>query len=365
MSRITRLIAVLVGAVLALALGATATYATAAPTWDPRIEVFLADGVTPVGDTLLHPGDELVVKGYGFDPEANRDGLPVPVPPGVPHGTFVAFGPFEPDWRPSQGAPEESRPTNRMAVKWALSPRALAQVPSVPFDMNRTVRQRWIPLHDDGTFTARITATTPKTVPADGRWGVYTYGGASSKNPAQELYVPINYTTAAGPNTPVPAPKNLVWGYSPSFHEQVTGDLQGNMYGSDGAGVTESGDLTYTLTTNTIRNGAGELRFTGTVVAYTRFNLAEIALADPILRIDGGKGVLSMRTSTTNMNGTDALRRIDIADVTLTEAQVAELAAGGDVSGLPTGFRPGISPEILAAASLGPAAPLTLDLGAR
>lgn len=330
--------------------------AAAAPTWRPAIEVYLADGVTPVGDTVVHPGDSLVVKGTGFDPESNRSGLPLPVPPGVPHGTFVAFGAFAPDWRPSAGAPEPARATNRSGVAWVLSRSALARVPDVPFDMRRTVRQQWVPLAADGSFTARVVASTPADIPAGARYGVYTYGAAGAVNAAQELSVPVDYSTAPGPNTPKPAPRNLIWAYSPTFHRTITTDAQGGMSAADGAGIDDDGTMTFALEASTVRHGTGELRFRGTVVAWTRFHLAEIALADPVIRVRNGRGVLSMETSTTNMNGTDVLRRVDLADVDL-----GGIGDGTDVRGADVRFRPGITPEVLAALSLGPASPLDVD----
>ena len=331
--------------------------AAAAPAWKPSIKVFLADGVTPVGHSVIHSGDTLVVKGTGFDPSANRSGLPLPVPPGVPHGTFITFGAFAQNWKPSAGAPEAARAANRSGVTWALAPSALAQVPAAPFDMRRTIRQQWVPLNKDGSFTAKVVASTPKAIPAGARYGIYTYGAAGADNAAQELSVPINYSTAPGLNTPVQAPRNLVWGYSPTFYQRITQDAQGSVSGSDGAGVDDHRRLTFALTSSTVRNGTGELRFRGTILAYSKFHLAEIALADPIIRVAGGKGVLSMRTSTTNMNGTDALRRVDIADVNL-----AGIGSGADVRGAAVKFRPGIGPEVLAALSLGPASPLDLVL---
>lgn len=327
----------------------------------PEISVYLADGVTPVGDTLLHPGDVVIVKGSGFDPDSNTSGLPVPVPPGVPHGVFAAFGPFEKNWRPSKGAPESARPTNRAHVKWAISDDALAKVPDVPFDLRRTVRGRSVTLHRDGTFTAPITLSTPETVPANGRWGIYTYGGADAVNAAQELFVPINYSTADGPNTPKPAPKNLIWKYSPNFYETVTGTTQGGVSGKKGAGVDKStGALSYELVANTVRDGVGELRYQGTVVVNTRFSLLEIALVDPIIKVDGTKAVLTMKTSTTDMNGDDVLRRIAIADLTLSRADLARLERGENVDGIAASFRSGITPTSLAALSTGPASPVSL-----
>ncbi|GAA3947543.1 HtaA domain-containing protein [Gordonia caeni] len=333
--------------------------AQAAP-YQPAIEVFLSDGVTPAGQTQFHPGDTVVVKGRGFDPNANTDGLPVPVPPGVPHGTFITFGPFEPNWRPSKGAPESSRPTDRAQTKWAISDAALNQVPDTPFAMRRTVRVGSVPLHRDGTFTAKVKLTTPKDVPANGRWGIYTFGAADAVNASQELFVPLNYSTADGPNTPKPAPKNLVWSYSPNFYSTFAGSAQGAVVGKDGAAVDKNGKLSYELTSNTVQNGKGELRYSGAVVAYTRFHLYEIAMVDPIIRVNGTKAVLSMKTSTTDQNGTDVLRRVDVADLTLTRAQLARLAQDADVTGIPAAFRPGVTPPLLGALSQGSASPVSV-----
>lgn len=360
MNKLLRVAVLFAAGLTALSLTAFCVGTADAKTWKPAIEVFLADGVTPAGATRLHPGDQVVVKGTGFDPRANTSGLPVPVPLGVPHGTFVTFGAFAPDWRPSQGAPELSRTTVRAQTKWVLSRDALDRVPDVPFDMRRTVRQQWVPLSRSGEFTARITLATPKTSPAGGRWGIYTFGAADAVNAAQELSVPLDYSTQPGPNTPQPAPKNLVWAYSPSFAQTVRGTTSGALSGSGGAGVDDAGAMSFALAENTVRNGRGELRYRGTVVASTKFHLLEIALADPIIRVDGTRAVLSMRTSTTDMNGDDVLRRVDVADLTLTRSQVERLSRGEDVTAIAAAFRSGITPVSLAALSLGQASPVTV-----
>lgn len=351
----TLLVAVTAAVALVAPSVLVSTAAQAAPRFSPHIDVYLADGVTPVADTVVHPGDTLVVKGRGFDPNSNTSGLPVPVPPGVPHGTFIAFGAFAPVWQPSKDALESARATSRLGVQWAISPSALAKVPTEPFDLQRAIRQQWVPLDADGTFTARVVTTTPAKQPAGARYGIYTYGAAGATNAAQELSVPVNYSTESGPNTPVPAPQNFVWGYSPSFYNDVTETTQGTVFAIDGAGIDDRNRLTYRLAGGEVRNGTGELRYEGTVVAFTRFHLWEIALADPIIRVRDGKGVLSMKTSTENDNGDDTMRRIDIADVDL-----SGIGDGRDVTGAKVTFRPGISPLALALLSTGPAAPLDL-----
>ncbi|MFW0789601.1 HtaA domain-containing protein [Gordonia sp. CPCC 205333] len=350
-----RSVVVVLGVLVALVGVAPAVVSAAPATKTARIAVFAADGRTPIGATQIHPGDELVVRGHGFDPDANKYGLPVPVPPGVPHGTFIAFGAFSPVWQPSRGAPESSRAATRSAVKWALSRSALARVPSAPFDMNRTIRQQWVALKADGSFVARIKTTTPSNMPTGARFGVYTYGAAGADNAAQERYVPVNYSTAPGPNTSKPAPRNLLWAYSPTFHDRVTKTAQGGIAASDGASVGDDGKLAFSLRDKKIRGGNGILRYRGTIVAYTRFHLLEFAMSDPQIVVRGGRGVLSMLTSTTNMNGTDAMRRVDIADVDL-----RGLTTTGEVTAASVRFRPGIRPEALALVSTGAASPLTL-----
>ncbi|HNP57580.1 MAG TPA: HtaA domain-containing protein [Gordonia sp. (in: high G+C Gram-positive bacteria)] len=355
-----RLLGVLVATVAAAGALAPAAAPTAvAAPWRPAINVYLADGVTPAGATTLHPGDTLVVKGSGFDPAANTSGFPVPVPPGVPHGVFIAFGAFAPHWRPSAGAPESSRATARSGVQWAMARTALDRVPTAPFDFRRTIYQQWVPLHPNGTFTAKLKLSTPKTIPAGARWGVYTYGAAGADNASQELAVGVHYSTAPGPNTPKPPAHNLLWAYSPSFYRTVSGTTQGSVTGSKGAEVDKAGRMSFELVDGALVGGNGTLRFRGTVVASTRFHLYEVALVDPILVVRGGQGVLSMATSTTNMNGTDATRRVDIADVDLRGA-TPDGKTGAAVT-----FRPGISPQVLALLSTGPASPLDLRLTGR
>src|SRR5690606_18675555 len=210
---------------------------TAAARPAPGIELFTADGRTPLAQTPVHVGDTIVVRGHGFDPEANTSGLPVPVPPGVPHGTFVTFGAFAPDWRPSQGAPSSARATERSAAKWVLSESALNRVPSAPFDFRRTIRHQWVELEPDGDFTATLQVRLPEQLPPAARFGVYPYGAAEAVNAAQELADPVVFGPAPGSNAPAPPPQDLRWAFAPGFDTTVTETLQGSLAGSEGAGI--------------------------------------------------------------------------------------------------------------------------------
>ncbi|HLT85565.1 MAG TPA: HtaA domain-containing protein, partial [Phototrophicaceae bacterium] len=52
----------------------TVVPAEVSPVFEPAVEVFAADGVTPVGDAPVTFGDTVVVRGTGFDPAANVGG---------------------------------------------------------------------------------------------------------------------------------------------------------------------------------------------------------------------------------------------------------------------------------------------------
>ncbi|WP_278263272.1 HtaA domain-containing protein [Nocardia sp. AG03] len=306
----------------------------------PSIELFAADGRTPLGAGVVHPGDRIVVRGSGFDPEANTSGLPVPVPPGVPHGTFVTFGAFAPEWKPSSGAPTSARAADRSVAQWVLSQSALERIPQVPFDFQRTVRKQWVPLTGDGRFEATLTVKAPATTPADAVFGVYTYAAAESVNAAQELAVPVRFDPTPGPNTPTPPPADLSWAVTRDFAGTVTGPLQGSLSGTDGAAVRD-GRLTYQLDGADLdpSTGLGTLRYRGTVVASTRFHLGEIALADPWIEFTPEGTWLSARTSTSDTIGADSLQRVRLARL-----DTAPDTDHRDRADVPVRFEPGIEP---------------------
>ncbi|MFD4366434.1 HtaA domain-containing protein [Rhodococcus sp. NPDC058521] len=330
--------------------------ADAAPVADAAIEVFAADGVTPLGDQPVHEGDTLVVRGTGFDPHGNTGGLPVPVPPGVPHGTFVTFGAFSPEWRPSAGAPTEARATDRSATAWVMTQSALDRVPSAPFDFQRTIRQQWVPLADDGTFTAEITVKKPKSIPTDALYGIYTYGAAESVNAAEELSVPVAFDPAPGPNAPKPSPQDLVWGFAPGYTDIVTRSTQGAVVGSDGATVRPEGRLAFALDSADIdpATGLGTVRYSGTVVSSTRFHLAEIALTDPWVEFTESGTFLSAESSNTNTTGTDSMTRVRLARL-----DVPADPNTSERTDVPARFTNTLQPTVLLPYSGSEAAPVT------
>ena len=345
---------------LVVTLLGTATFVVAAPTAAaapaPSIALFAADGATPLGDTPVHEGDTIVVRGSGFDPQANTGGLPVPVPPGVPHGTFVTFGAFAPEWRPSQGAPSSARAATRSAVQWVLSSAALDRVPRVPFDFQRTVRRQWVEPTPSGDFTAELTVVAPDEIPADARFGVYTYAAAESVNAAEELAVPVVFDPSPGPNAPAPPPSDLRWAFAPSFADVVTGTLQGSFAGSGGAGVYPDNSFGFTLGAAELdpATGYGVLRYRGTILASTRFHLGEIAIVDPEIEFTPDGTWLTAAASTSETAGPDSVARNRIA-------RLDAPAAPGVTrwSEVPARFEPILSPPALLPYANSEAAPVT------
>ena len=164
----------------------------------PEFGVFLEDGTTPVGDSSVYEGDKLVVKGSGFDPYANVPGGAggVPIPNSLPQGTFVVFGNFADDWRPSLGNDGETRTMDNSNRRWLLAEDTLDQIPNnSPTFFQNVIRAQWSPLSAQGEFEWTVTIKAPAEPLAEGNYGIYTYAGGVSglTNAEQELSVPINY----------------------------------------------------------------------------------------------------------------------------------------------------------------------------
>ncbi|MBM7818424.1 LPXTG-motif cell wall-anchored protein [Cellulosimicrobium cellulans] len=177
---------------------------TPEPGWEPSIELFAADGTTPLGDAPVRPDDTIVVKGSGFDPEANvaPAGNRPPISGGIPAGTYVVFGKFAPEWRPSQGVASSARKAG--SQQWALASAALDQVDP---RYQSAIRGQWAELSEDGTFTAELVASELEL--DGGRYGVYTYAAGGTVNATQELYAPVAFTTE--PAAPVWEPEIAVF----------------------------------------------------------------------------------------------------------------------------------------------------------
>ncbi|GAA1317066.1 HtaA domain-containing protein [Leucobacter albus] len=179
----------------------TVTGTEATGPWNPQIEVFLKINgeVTPYTGQKVYRGDEIVVRGSGFDPEANVGGRGMPLPYG-PQGSYVVFGNFTADkWRPSQGFPATARAVSADAQGWVLARSVFDTVPAM---YKPAVQKQWVEPTEGGSFEWTTKLVTPKELAPGGKFGVYSYGAGSVNNAAEELEVAIDYVDAVRPGNP-------------------------------------------------------------------------------------------------------------------------------------------------------------------
>ncbi|WP_083933714.1 HtaA domain-containing protein [Kribbella catacumbae] len=235
--------------------------------WEPKIVVSKTSEVAE--------GEELTVKGTGFDPAANKS-LRVPVTPGEPAGVYVVFGSFAETWKPSTGADATTR--TLLDTKWPLPQASFEQVGrDFPNQLPRLVK-----LNPDGTFELKLKA---KKAPENPRnYGVYTYPGGGATNADHELAVPVAFTTGGGDPSPGTPPVDTIdWGLKLSFRTYIEGNIA---HGS------------ITLRPPATRNADGTFRFpVGTGGAYFKGHesqpgnpLLEVTVSDLRVKLNGTTG---------------------------------------------------------------------------
>ncbi|MBV7295017.1 HtaA protein [Corynebacterium sp. TAE3-ERU12] len=277
---------------------------------NPSVTVTFPDG-SPVGDSVVHRGDQLVVHGRDFDPEANKGGFPVPVPPGTPNGVFVLYGGFPDNWKPSQGAPAENRthPHDRMA--WVMPPGTLEKVPGTVINMRRVLARVHQPMDENGNFDAVITVDPPEETTGD-NFGVYIYAAAGSVNEAEEFYIPIPYSPQPGPNTPEPGSPDLV--FSSSVVDTITTTLGGGLK-AKGKAVTPTDDtIGFTLVSDDRNSdGQGVVKYSGTADMTIKFSVLHVVVRDPWIEYGPRGTIITAEVSKRPDVGPDETRRIPIA----------------------------------------------------
>lgn len=286
---------------------------------NPQIAVTTEDGRGVDGITV-HRGDTLLVHGTGFSPQANQGGFPLPVPPGVPNGVYVLYSAFPDHWKPSEGAPSDTRthPHDRMA--WVTPAGTLDAIPTAPVDMRRSIARVAQPMADDGSFTARIVVDPAESTPG-GNWGVYVYAGAGSVNPGEEFYVPIAYSPEPGPATPPAPTPDLV--LDAGIVHQVTSALQGGINPRFGAAKQDEQRISFSRDNEAeALAGDGIRRYRGQVTATARFNVVEVAIKDPWIetRADGTR-TLTALVSDRHDVGADLMHRVELGTLGAADAR--------------------------------------------
>ncbi|MEI5672123.1 MULTISPECIES: beta strand repeat-containing protein [unclassified Nocardioides] len=210
--------------------------------------------------TFVPNGAQTVtVTGTGFNPAAATGTRP-PLA-GKPSGSYVVFGKFAENWKPSAGAATATRVNS--SQKWAVLAEDMATIGGPDGGA--------VELKPDGSFTATLTvdkaaidavATAATLV----NYGIYTYGGSGGTVAAYETYTPVTFAQAT-PTVTVTAP-SVSFGAVATATVEVTGD--GDNTGSVtlaegttelGTAVLEDGKATFDLGTAL---GAGDHELTAT-----------------------------------------------------------------------------------------------------
>jgi len=163
----------------------------------------------------------VTVTGTNFDP-ALATGTRPPLS-GSPAGSYVAFGKFAENWRPSTGAASSTRKTAASAsggLKWAVPADKVATVGGAAAGA--------IELSANGGFSADVTIDKAAldaiaTDPALTNYGIYTYPGSGGVAPAYETYVPLTFGKSAGSIT-VSGPSSVAYGIGGTYVATVSGD---------------------------------------------------------------------------------------------------------------------------------------------
>lgn len=324
------------------------------PVFSPEIAVYAADGVTPIDATdAVYAGDEIVVKGTGFDPEANiATGRP-PITAGDGTGTYVVFGNFAQSWEPSTGA----EPSSRVVAdqRWAMSDATYNNI--APMFQGLVTGQR-IVLNADGSFEAKLKAQdlpADKTAPEDGSFGVFTYAAGGPVNAEQELELRLNYRgdrpvepeVPVEPEQPEAPVGGLSWAFNSGWNFYVKNIAAGTVTASQGATVDAAGSANFTqLDSGTFdaEAGLGSIHYQGVVRYVSQAHGFDIAYKNPRVEFATSGVKLTAEVSNTDTSGVSAMSRIVL--VNLTPGTAVETSDGllqwTDASGV---FAMNIQPE--------------------
>lgn len=267
------------------------TFRAPTPTHAPKIELFRADGSTPLGDATVYGEEQIVVKGSGFDPAANPASRP-PLMVGDPAGVYVVFGSFADNWRPSAGAPAANRKV--VNQRWALTDTTYGRIPTKYL---AAVAGERVTMQPDGSFTATLTAADAAQVV--GGYGVFTYvAGGAAADAAQELEARVTYR-AVRPTPPAPRPTppsdtsevpqtagSLTWGVSAGFRDYITGPIAKGSITTTGVGLAANGyRFPQVASTWNASSGTGSVQFSGTVRFSGHGGLLSETFSNPVITV--------------------------------------------------------------------------------
>lgn len=255
--------------------------------------------VTPSTSNIAQ-GTTVTVTGTGFAPRSNG-ATNATTPPlsssSAFGGVYVVFGKFRSGWQPSSSP--SSTAANRTVIqsRWGVLQANLATVGGANAGA--------FVVDASGNWTTTFTlSTTTAAELVSGNYGIYTYGGGSSRFAPFESYTPVSFAAPTPSPSPSPTPTapanpggsstvpsqsgSLQWAVDADFRSYILGSVaQGSITVSGGA--TASGAVTsfgqssssYNFTTQTgTVNYAGSVRFVGHSGAL------DLNFANPSISVD-------------------------------------------------------------------------------
>lgn len=201
--------------------------------------------VTVSKTTGLTKGETVTVTGSGFVASAPATNGARPPLAGSFSGTYVVFGKFQNDWKPSGGAASSARTV--ISQKWAVPAASVATIGGAGSGA--------IELAADGTFSTEITLSpTEAQALAAGNFGIYTYPGSGATYAPFETYTPLTFASESTVVVEVPTwVDNPTGAFGWAFAGTSPADL--GTAAQDGANFVASGSLTDIIVTDTRAGG--------------------------------------------------------------------------------------------------------------
>lgn len=258
-----------------------------AVTVNPYPRVTVSPSTTNVAD-----GTTITVSGTGFAPRSNgATNATTPPLSGSFGGVYVVFGKFRTGWQPSSSSSSTSANRTVIQSRWGVASANLNTVGGTAAGA--------IVVDSSGNWSTTLTLSkTAASELVTGDYGIYTYGGGSSRFAPFETYTPVSFST---PSTPAPTPSvssapvitptssgYLQWGVDADFRSYVTGTIaQGAISTANGAtssnGVfsfgQSGGDYSFSSNTGTA-DYSGSVRFTG------HAGTLDLSFANPSVTVD-------------------------------------------------------------------------------
>lgn len=212
-------------------------YTAAAQPATPTVTVSKTSGIAK--------GETVTVTGSGFLPSGTATNGTRPPLSGTFSGSYVVFGKFPANWKPSAGVASSARTV--ISQKWAVPAASIATVGGAGAGA--------IELKADGTFSVDLTLSPTEAQDAlAGNYGVYTYPGSGAAYAPFETYTPIAFSGANDVVVEIPAwVDNPTGSFGWAFAGTSPADLGTAV--QDGTNFVATGSLTNILVTDTRSGG--------------------------------------------------------------------------------------------------------------